>query len=164
MSNENRHIKDTLKPRANSRYMQGYFEQTRPMVQKYVGKRPIIYRSSYEFDAFVWADTNPNVVTWTTEPFPIEYRDFKTGKTHKYWIDMVVKFTDGSTALIEIKPLNQVPKTMNECVLDPVKRKNMLKWEATKDFCKRNYGFKFIILTERALFSLTGLQKYSHFR
>lgn len=163
MAANNAHIKDTLKPRQNSRYQQGDFSLVRP-VQKYVGRRPIIYRSSYEFDMFVWADTNPNVVTWTTEPFPIEYTDFKTGKKHKYWIDMVVKFRDGSTALIEIKPLNQVPKTLLEVQSDPVKRKNFQKWEATKDFCKRNYGFNFMIVTEKSLFALTGLQKYSHYR
>ncbi|AFF28132.1 gp134 [Sphingomonas phage PAU] len=158
------HIKDSLKPRLNSKFKQGYFEQARTTVNKYIGKRPIIYRSSYEYDAFVWADTSPNVVHWTTEPFPIEYTDMTTGKKHKYWIDLVVKFKDGSTALIEIKPLAQVPRSLNEVKLDPVKRKNFQKWEATKEFCKRNYGYKFIILTEKSLFALTGLSKYSAHR
>lgn len=164
MARNNGHIKDSLKPRANSRYKQGYFEEKRPMINKYIGKRPIIYRSSYEYDAFVWADTSKNIVHWTTEPFPIEYIDIQTGRKHKYWIDLVVKFTDGSTGLIEIKPLNQVPLNMDQVRANPVMRKNWQKWEATKEFCKRNYGYQFVIMTEKTLFALTGLSKYSHYR
>lgn len=159
----NAHIKDFLKPNPRARTQQGYFDQNRTP-QKYMGKRPIIYRSSYEYDAFIWADTSPNVLSWTTEPFPIEYRDFRTGKTHKYWIDLVVRMKDGKILLIEIKPYSQVPKTLNEVAIDATKRKNFQKWEACKEWCKMRHGYEFMIMTEKSLFALTGLSKYSHAR
>jgi hypothetical protein len=60
-------------------------------------------------------------------------------------MDFIVKYKDGSTYLIEVKPYTQTIPQRNAAY-----RKNSLKWEAAKNYAKER-GFTFMIVTEKSL-------------
>lgn len=146
---------------AESKYLQNFFRPTNPL--KYMGNVDnIVYRSSYERKAFIWADTSPAVIKWASEEIAIKYFDPTTNKTRRYFPDMLIEVVNqnGSTKryLCEIKPArqtrppNQSPKKktrtwLNECT---TYEKNVAKWNAAKLFCESN-GLEFMLLTEKEL-------------
>ena len=124
-------------------------------LQKYVGNSSNVrYRSLWERQVFRWLDSNKNVALWNSEEVVVPYRCKSDNKIHRYFVDLYVKFNDGKSYLIEIKPKKQtIPpkkptrkskKYLNEVM---VYIKNQSKWEAANAVCQRN-GWKFIILTE----------------
>lgn len=135
-----------LLPRKNSRYEQGYYDIYEP--KKYVGKRPIIYRSSWEKLFMSWCENNPQVKEWGSEVTAIPYWD-GAGKRHTYYIDFTVLFENGLTLLVEIKPSKDIPKTLFEAKTNPVKAKNFAKWEAVKKYCATQPNTSFFIATEK---------------
>lgn len=111
-----------LKPRADGPFMQGYFSPTRP--EKYRGKTPIIFRSSWEHRFMVWCDTHPNIKYWANESFVIPYFNPCTryskdegrflGSWCNYNVDFFVQIDKGKgpeSWIIEVKPNSQVPTT-----------------------------------------------------
>ena len=137
----------------------GRFKPTNPT--KYKGDHSnIIYRSLWERQFFRWCEANDEVVRWSSETVVIPYRCKTDNKMHRYFMDCKVKFKNGKTYLIEIKP---------ECqVLPPVKGKkrkdkflkevltygkNQSKWEQAEKYAK-NRGWEFRIFTEKTLKSL----------
>lgn len=146
-------IKD-LKLDKNSKYEQGYFDVYEP--KKYVGKRPIIYRSSYEKKFMFKMEANPKVVKWTSETLVIPYQSVdvihgkRVLKNHKYFTDFVVWTSDGKKYVVEVKPQSLVPLNENEIRINPAKRKNAIKWNAAIKWCKNN-GYEFKIVTENHL-------------
>ena len=148
-------------------YHQGKFKPKFP--SKYIGDpKQIIYRSGLELKHFKRVDINKNILKWGSEEFYIPYFSPIDNKTHKYFIDLVLKIKkpDGSikTFLAEIKPSAQCPKTINEDAPQPRQGKNKksylyrlhmwlvnkAKWEATRKYCKE-HNFGFIFLTEKDL-------------
>ncbi len=130
--------------------------------EKYIGTRPIIYRSGWELKFFRWCDKNKNVLKWGSESVVIPYISPLDGRPHRYFVDNVVFIQEGDNMvkyLIEIKPKKQtVPPTRSK----RKKRSTMLyesnmfvinqsKWEAAEKWCKKK-GYKFLILTEDQLF------------
>lgn len=122
----------------------------------------IVYRSSYERRAMIWADTNPAILKWASEEVIIKYFDPTTNKTRKYYPDMLIELKNQDNQikkyLIEIKPYRQTkppnpsPKKktrtwLNECA---TYEKNVAKWNAAKLFCEQN-GLEFMILSEKEL-------------
>jgi hypothetical protein len=89
----------------------------------------------------------PDILSWSSEPFPIEYKSF-TGKSHKYWVDFVLTNRRGQKLLIEVKPKKQVPLTVQQVQVNPVMAKNYLKWEACKDYCRKHANHFFQVVTE----------------
>ena len=76
---------------------------------------------------------------------------FVDGTTHKYWPDYFVEFVDGTKMVVEIKPYNQTKKPINEnCWAAKEYTKNMCKWKATIEFCKKK-GYQFKVLTEKTI-------------
>lgn len=132
--------------------------------EKYKGDiTKIISRSSYEWNFYRWCDTNPNVISWVSEPIPIPYVDY-TGKQRNYFPDVIFqcKTPAGTTKVyvVEIKPYKEtVPPVVNK----RKKQKTLLyekqtwetncrKWGAAKKYCSLK-GWEFKIITENELFS-----------
>ena len=122
----------------------------------------VLYKSSYELQAFRFADSNPAIVKFSVEPFNIKYLKPSTGKIHRYYIDMYLEFKNSQKFLVEIKPFSETqppkpPKKSTQKALMTYNKAcvtfstNTAKWEAAKKFASEK-GMKFIILTERELF------------
>lgn len=136
-----------LKPRLKTKrqpFKQGYFDIHNP--KKYLGPRPIIYRSSWELQYMLWLENNSNVMSWSSESFGITYYDRKGG-SHKYYADFMQTMKDGTVWLIEVKPKKDIPRNALD-LKDPVKAQNYLKWNAAKKYCEVNKNMKFAIITE----------------
>jgi hypothetical protein len=143
----------------DERFKQGIFQPKNP--QKFIGKFAI-FRSSYERKFMLWADSNPNVLEWSSEQIIIPYKSPLDGKMHRYYVDNHVVIKEGEVIkkyLIEIKPSKQTQAPTQS------KRKkpetllyentqweiNQAKWKAAKLFAASK-GAEFIILTEKELF------------
>ena len=140
-----RNIKELL-PDPRKRYRQGFFDKFMP--KRYFGKYPIIYRSSWELKFMQWCELSPIVCQWTSEPdLGISYLDMHNNY-HKYFPDFLVKLTTGESWLIEVKPSKDIPRTQSDLHLHPVRSKNACKWKAAMEFCKKNPGMTFKLVTE----------------
>lgn len=143
-----------LKPSANSRYKQGYFDDYHPV--KYFGPRPIIYRSSYELIFMQKIEFNNNVAQWSSENIVIPYllEEKINGKIvkvrHRYVIDFTVIMKSGQKYAVEVKPLSKSPKSLEQAKRDPEIYKNLKKWQAAIAWCKSN-GYEFKVVTENDL-------------
>lgn len=85
-------------------------------------------------------DSDPRVVDWLYEALSIEYVSNKrTGKIRRYFPDFVVRYSDGSVEIVEVKPSRKVGKAVN-----------VKKAEAARTWCSDN-GFDYVILTEHDL-------------
>lgn len=161
----------------NRKYVSGTYELKNP--GKYLGKKKPIYKSSYEWRMMYWCDMNKNVLQWSYEPFPIEYtfqvpssspewmKTLVDFKKHRYYIDFYAKIVDNDgnvkDFMLEIKPFNQtiMPKEPKKKTQKSLKKffadmqefiKNSNKWAAA-DTALSKRGVKFLVLTERDLFS-----------
>lgn len=146
----NRNIK-YLKPKKNGRYKQGYIDpRSCKKLFEQISKEVIIYRSSYELKFIMWMENSDKVTRWGSECFYIPYM-FVDGTTHKYWPDYFVEFVDGTKMVVEIKPYNQTQRVTNEnCWAAKEYAKNMCKWNAAMEFCKKK-GYLFKVLTEKTI-------------
>ena len=144
-------------------WKQGKYTPKNP--KKYKGDLTnIVYRSSWELEAFDFCDNNPNVIHWSSEEIVIPYAvPTPNGgvRPAKYFPDLFMEYrrSDGkiSRDLIEIKPYKQTkvsrsrnPK--NKMYENAVHMKNLLKWEAAKAWCAQN-GMTFRLLTEKEQFN-----------
>lgn len=150
-----------LKPK-RGQFKQGFYEE---LNGKYVGPKPIIYRSSWEYKFMVYCDKNQDVLSWSSEAVKVKYYNPITKKYHNYYIDffMKVKTKDGleKKYLVEIKPSSLLkapnkPKRVTEKALSNYKYavnefvKNKHKAEAAKKVAE-SIGMEYIILTEKSL-------------
>ena len=127
-------------------------------LSKYHGDASVVtYRSLWERQAFRWLDENLDVLRWNSEDVVVPYRCRTDGKTHRYLVDLYVKFKDGVEYLIEIKPASQVqePKKSKRKTKRFIREtmtyaKNISKWEAARHFCEHR-GWHFEIWTEVSL-------------
>lgn len=133
---------------------------------KYLGDPTrITTRSSWEVKFLKWADTNPDIIAYSSEEVVIPYLSPKDNQMHRYYVDvlLVTRSKDGGkvVSLIEIKPHGQTlpPKStkgkrkstlINEVVTYSV---NQAKWAAAEAYCKKR-GWKFLVLTEKELFGM----------
>lgn len=124
----------------------------------------VTYRSSWEKACFVWCDSNPDVVKWSSEEVVVPYKWDIDKKMHRYFVDLKVTFKNKKTILIEIKPDKETAPPKRP---DRSKRyigeamtyvKNMNKWEAANNFAK-DRGWEFQIWTEETLYSMGILKK-----
>jgi len=148
----------------NKRFKQGtYLLQN---TDKYVGKLPVLYRSSWELAFCRFCDINQNVIKWSSEGLEIPYQiSNKLGQieTHRYYPDFYVEMISNDPEkhdriLIEIKPRHeteppQPPKKETLKMLENYEyslmtyKKNLHKWSFTKQWCEKRH-IKFIIITE----------------
>ncbi len=140
-----------------SRYHQGRFIPKNP--SKYAGNpQNIVYRSSWEKSVFVWCDMNPNVENWSSEELIVQYVCRTDGQQHRYFPDIIIKYSSGAIVMVEIKPSAQTKRPVikkgmrKRRILEEsyIYNKNVSKWEAAIEFCrKRNWSFQ--IWTEETL-------------
>ena len=117
----------------------------------------IFYRSLWERQAFRWLDDQEDILEWNSEEVVIPYRCKTDGRSHRYFMDLYIKFKTGQVYLVEIKPKKQTqppkqPKRQTKRYLTEVMTyaKNTSKWDAAKDFCE-NRGWIFQVWTEDTL-------------
>lgn len=144
-------------------WRQDFYEVKNP--EKYKGDvKNVFYRSSWEFEAFKFCDNNPNVIEWASEEIVIPYAmPTSSGgiRPAKYYPDLYMKYVNSAgkicTELIEIKPKKETrpsrsrnPKT--KMMENATYQKNMLKWEAARNWCKQK-GMIFRVITEQDQFN-----------
>jgi hypothetical protein len=144
------------------KFSQGFFTPTHP--EKYIGKGNIKYRSSWELRFMNFLDTHPSVKQWASESISIKYENPIAQKVKSYVPDFFIIYEDASGnrkgELVEIKPHKE---TTLEAAGRSVKNQiqavvNQAKWEAAKEFCKRN-GISFRVVTEHDMFTNTKKAK-----
>jgi hypothetical protein len=147
----------SLAPKKRSKtqkFYQGTFDKYNP--KKYFGKRPIIYRSSWEFKFMVKMELNPNVDAWSSENITIPYMMTEKSKgkvqrvSHEYNLDFEVILKNGQKYIIEVKPESQTPLNEAQILRNPVYYKNGCKWNAAIKWAKLN-GYEFKIINEHHL-------------
>lgn len=142
-----------------SKYYSGSFRPKNQ--QKYIGDvRSIKYRSLWERQVFKWCDEHSDVVQWNSEETIIPYRCKTDGKIHRYFVDLYIKFKNGQSYLIEIKPKKQTlePKKQSRKTKKYINEvytyiKNISKWEAANEYCE-DRGMIFQVWHEDILKSL----------
>lgn len=98
---------------------------------------PINYRSGWELAYAKWLDACPSVLSYRYEPYAVGYvSNVRTGKLRKYYPDFEVTYTDGTKALIEVKPKKKMTLA-----------RNVKKFAAAGAFCKKQ-GIDFRVVTE----------------
>lgn len=137
-------------------YSQGKFEPTNP--QKYVGKRPIIYRSSWELKFMTNLDQHPSVTKWASESIQIPYiNPMRPDRVSHYVPDFMIQYIDSSgkqyVELLEIKPASQTTlesagrSASNQMAVAV----NTAKWAAAQEWCAQQ-GIRFRVLNEQDLY------------
>jgi hypothetical protein len=152
---------------SESRYIQSKYTPMNP--SKYEGDPTgIICRSSWERMVAKWCDTNPGVISWSSEEIIVPYVDPIDKRWHRYFVDfkIKVKTKEGiQTYLIEVKPHKQTEKPVEPKRKTPKSHarylaevrtyiKNKAKWAAAEEYAKHRSS-KFMVLTEYDL----GLKK-----
>ena len=134
----------------------GFFKPQNP--QKYKGDpTKIIYRSWWEFKVMSKLDLSEDVEWWQSEELPIPYRNPAKGRISRYFVDFVVKYKNGNTELIEVKPYKETipPRQKTDKRSDRRWKKeaitygiNQAKWMAARELCKQR-NWRFTLLTEK---------------
>lgn len=71
------------------------------------------FRSGWEEKYMVHLDTNPDVETWSYEQTIIEYiSNIRTKKVRKYYPDFYVRYSDGRTEIVELKPKRKLEQAV----------------------------------------------------
>lgn len=137
-----------------SKYSNGEFIPLNP--EKYRGKTPIRYRSSWEHTVMQKFDQHPNVLFWGSETLRIPYHNPFTKRNSIYIPDFIVRYIDKTgkqwTELIEVKPSHET--NINEASSRRSRMSvelNIQKWTAAQAWCKRN-GIRFRVLTEQNIY------------
>lgn len=131
--------------------------------QKYEGnEKDVTFRSSWEYKAFHYCDTNHKVKRWSSEEVIIPYISPVDGRVHRYFMDLKIVTVDPDTGrevvtLVEIKPEKEtLPPTKQGKKTERYKEEvktylvNRAKWAAATNFCKKR-GWLFTIWTEKNL-------------
>lgn len=137
------------------KWNQGYFEPKNPA--KYIGTKPIRYRSAWELAFMNVCDNHPNIMQWASESIKIPYVNPFTGKATVYIPDFLVIYIDKygkrHGEVVEIKPSRQTTleraRTRNDKFAVAL---NMVKWKAAQAWASRN-GLTFRVMTEEHLFA-----------
>ena len=139
-------------------FSQGFFIPSHP--EKYTGNvNEIRYLSSWEVKLMRFLDSNPAVLNWLSESYPIDYWSEADNKMRKYYIDFFVKILkdDGTqeNLAIEVKPHSEKyppkkSKRKREDVYlkeEYTYRVNQAKWKTAEEWCK-HHNFRFVVMDE----------------
>ena len=129
--------------------------------KKYTGNvEQVYYRSSWELSLMLWCDSNPHIISWSSEELVIPYLCPTDNKIHRYFVDFRITFDSNKTYLVELKPKKYtIPPTQKSKqkrhrktyiteVLSFVK--NQAKWGAADAYAKSK-GEIFQVWTEDTL-------------
>ena len=108
----------------------GYFSN-----HKKSTKTDVYYRSLFELNAIKHLEKDEGVVSYTFEPYRIEYK--LEGKSRNYIIDCLIEYKNGTSVIVEFKP---------NCHL--TNEKNIAKFASAEKFANEK-GFKFEVWTEK---------------
>jgi hypothetical protein len=126
------------------KFREGFYQSTKMNKQFH-------YRSGYEAKVYEYLDIDIDVASYDVEPFEIEY--IHKGKYHRYVPDIIVKYIDGHTEVLEIKPATQTLLEVNHS-----------KWTAADKACKTR-GWQFMVVTEKGIDNLkTKVRNQQAFR
>lgn len=128
--------------------------------QKYVGKLPITYRSSWEQQLMTLLDSHPNVIQWSSESITIPYVNPFTKRATVYVPDFLVVYVDKNGKkhgkVIEVKPLKEALDEHAKTRRDKAALQlNKAKWAAAIQWCSK-HGLVFEVMTEAQLFQQRG--------
>lgn len=123
--------------------------------EKYMGDpKNVTYRSLWERQAFRWCEDRDDVVGWSSEETVVPYVCPTDKRAHRYFIDLKIKFRNGRTVLVEIKPKKQTippkkPSRQTQKYINEVMTyvKNEAKWKAASKYAA-DRGYHFEIWTE----------------
>ena len=122
--------------------------------------KKVTYRSLWERQAFRWCEERDDVLAWSSEETVVPYVCPTDKRAHRYFVDLKIKFSNGRTVLVEIKPKSQTvppkkPQRQTKKYLSEVFTyvKNEAKWKAAQKYA-RDRGYHFEIWTEDTLKSL----------
>ena len=145
-----------------AKFSKGEFIPKNP--EKVIGKRPIIYRSSWEMSLMRVFDENPAVLQWSSESITVPYQNPLTGKWTMYLPDFFVIYIDKNNQkhaeIIEIKPWKEDPRNPAKASTRTklTQAINGAKWASAAAYCrKRGWGFR--VMTENQLFGIPGKKK-----
>jgi hypothetical protein len=133
-------------------------------LEKYIGSKFPICRSSWETAFCNFCDNNPSILEWASEPLKIPYRDPLSGRQTVYVPDFLIVYVDKNmrkhVEVIEIKPAKQtIREKVGKNPYDQAQFvKNMAKWEAAGAFCQQR-GIHFRVVNETDLFINTSRKK-----
>jgi hypothetical protein len=142
----------------------GKFKPKNP--EKYLGDvTNIVYRSLWERHVMRHCDNDSNIVEWGSEEIVIPYLYEVDRKYHRYFMDFVIVYKNGTTKLIEVKPFKetQLPKMKGRRTKRMLTEsftyvKNQNKWKAAAEYAKdRGWGFE--IWTEKELTAMGIMPK-----
>lgn len=146
------------------RYKKKKYENFMPRNStKYIGKYPIIIRSSWEKMMCQWLDANPEVTKWSSESHIIYYYDPIQMKNRRYYPDffatIVNKKKQPVKYIIEVKPDKETRppvKTRGQSTKTKLHQEatyltNQAKFNAAQKYCKK-LGYHFKLLTEKEIF------------
>ena len=148
-----------------SPFKQGYYMPLFP--EKYCGRPPIIYRSSWEYKVCKFLDESQSVVRWGSECIKVPYFSVLDKKYHEYFPDFYFEYKTGDTIrkiIVEVKPKKDLtvpekPKRETETSLRNYRRaartyiRNMEKAKACKEYCElHNMEYKFVTEESRLNF------------
>lgn len=147
--------------RHTSGWVQGNYNPLNP--DKYIGKMPIVYRSSWELQMCRMADKHQNVIYWSSESIRIPYFNPVTQKHSVYVPDFFLVYEDKNgnrhAEVIEIKPKKQMTMEKAKSRADKeTVAMNMAKWQAAQAYCNRK-GLKFRVVNEDGIFGRTKRRK-----
>jgi hypothetical protein len=119
---------------------------------KYKGDyQNVFYRSLWERNTFRYLENNSSVKWWNSEETVIGYICQTDMKAHRYFVDLTIRYNDGRTVLVEIKPEAQTKPPKKKKLTEAITYvKNISKWKYAKKFCE-NRGYHFEIWTEKTL-------------
>jgi len=137
---------------------------------KYIGKRPIMLRSSWEIILAKQLDEKTSILKWASESVYIPYFNPIKKTMSRYFPDFYVEYINDKTGKVvkeiwEVKPLweTQPPapgKKMSKKYIEALAKwaVNQAKWKAIIEFCEKTNGdLTFRIITEESLKTLKGV-------
>lgn len=142
-----------------TKYHQGIYTPRYPekwiVSKEGLGNGEIKFRSSWELRLMKWADMNSNIISVSSEPFPIQYYSEMDQKIRRYYIDFYVKTSDNRKILIEVKPHKETQpskaKQKKRFIEESITyTRNCNKWDAARKFCQK-HGMEFVIMDEYSL-------------
>lgn len=83
-------------------------------------KKNIRYRSSWELTAYQLLEVMSKVSSYTNEPFYVNY-EFQ-GDIKRYYPDILIRYTDNTSEIVEIKPSFLVKLPRNQAKFSAIKK------------------------------------------
>ena len=142
-----------------SPYKQGYYVPLFP--EKYCGRSPIIYRSSWEYKVCKFLDESQSVVKWGSECVNVKYFSTLDNRYHDYFPDFYFEYKTGDVIrkiIVEVKPKKDLtppekPKKETPKSIENYRKsaqtyiRNMEKAKACKSYCEQ-HGMEYKFVTE----------------